>query len=194
MFRLATLAVGLMVVFAGCASTAVDETTTPTTDATPTETAVATDTATAAPRGTATTTAAPAPTATPTATPDVETPAVPVLNADDMAGLMGAFGIEVDFVDRAADPAAGYVMSYRTRQVTRNAVAGEMGTVAGVWAAFVDDHPDPGDRLLVRVTTGGSTTGYYYVKTEWAVAYNAGDMTANELGMRVLATLEVNDG
>lgn len=79
----------------------------------------------------------------------------------------------------------------------QDALLREMGQVAGTYAAYVSDENvnDPPERLLITVVArdGKTVAGWYYIDTEWSMAYMNGEITAEEYSLLVMNTVEAND-
>lgn len=167
--------------------------------------------ATATPNGEPTPTSTVTPTATPTPTPtaeatpalastpqptevQIDTPAVTTVagERDDeyyqtllTAGLQQQ-DVSVSSIERNGPNAT---LSYTTIQTTESGIAQEMGTVAGAYAFAVGDGWDT-ERLNVRILgADGTQIGTYRVESEWARMYNSGEISSENLSLRILSTL-----
>lgn len=170
---------------------------TPTADARETASATQTQTdggsdATATPEPTAT--ATPEPTASPTPAPIATVTSDEQISEADFRAVLEAQGVDVVLFQRNSNEERGYVLAYRSSQTTEEGIAQEMGTVAGTWAAFVEANGEDnvGEGLIVQIQdVNGEPAGYYEIKTEWAVQYNEGELTAEEYSILILRTIEV---
>lgn len=151
---------------------------TPVSEATATETA---DPATTTPTATAT------PTPSPTATP------VSIGPSHFETVLAEQYNADVVSYEETGDTGELTVTSHSFGST--DALATEMGQVAGTYAAYVDSAEDPPAKLEVTVleADGETVAGTYTVQTEWAVAYNDGEITAEQYSTRVMQTIEVAD-
>lgn len=76
-----------------------------------------------------------------------------------------------------------------------NVLAEEMGTVAGVYAAYVDEEAvdEPPEQLVVEVREidGETVAGTYSIDIEWMEAYNDGELSGEEVALLIMETIEV---
>lgn len=81
-------------------------------------------------------------------------------------------------------------LEYYPLGTTEDEIVEEMGYITGAFAEAINMGLEV-DRLeATALDIADEPVSEWYVETEWAEAYNAGEMTANEVAMQALATLE----
>ena len=159
---------------------------------------------------TPTSTSTPVPTSTPTPTPDrvtttaapmtvVQTTSTPTLSpsptgkSDNYYHTVMRMAIEkeqnVD-VRNFYETQNVAQLSYTSSAASETQVGAEMGTVAGVVAWSVDNGWDAERVDVTMYSVSGLKAGTYYIERGWVEEYNTGQITMEELGYRVLTTIQ----
>lgn len=145
------------------------------------------DGSTAAGDGTGVATASPVPTTAPPTTARTPTPAPGVDHATRFRGFLESEGVAVREL-REEGPIV--TLRYATESTSYQAVSRGIGRIAGGFFRGVRDGWTV-TRLEATVTDAtGAPLATWFARTEWYREYRAGEITADELSLRVLRTVE----
>lgn len=90
-----------------------------------------------------------------------------------------------------SDPAVGTVeLQYKTTKTQYEELGAEIGAISGGFFRQVTDGWNVTRLNAAIVQTGTDPDATWYAKTEWLTAYQNGELTSEELSLRVLETLE----
>lgn len=109
---------------------------------------------------------------------------------DGVDGFVAALeerGIELESVEEVAEQLS---LEYVETAPARNGTFEVVGLVAGGYAALVAAGFEARGLELVFFEADGSALGIAEARTEWAVAFNEGDLSAGEFGELVAGTIE----
>jgi len=105
-------------------------------------------------------------------------------------------GVEVAELEVEEEEALGMdVLSfdYYPLGPTEDEIIEEMGYVTGAFAEAVNMGLEVERLEATALDIAGEPISEWYVETEWAEEYNAGEMTSNELALETMMTLEMID-
>jgi hypothetical protein len=153
----------------------------------------------ATPTATPTATATPIATPSPTATPTVTATSTPTATATPLGDeqlrvlfrtVVSDYVYSVDSMTRTGDI---LILEYTSTASSEDEVAREIGGVAGAYAEAVNQSWSI-ERLEAGIyARDGDAAGDFYIKRDWAVAYNEGEITLEEYSRRVAETLQAYD-
>lgn len=105
---------------------------------------------------------------------------------------VGQWGVALQSVERSGDVLS---VDYDTTATTNEEIVEEISYLVGTYADIVDDGLET-DRMDVTATEpdDDSERAYWYVESDWAEAYTAGELSEEELLALVLETVEIADG
>lgn len=113
------------------------------------------------------------------------------------ATIPGARGAFLDYLDRTgvaiesltSDGDVAY-LRYATDSRRYEEFSGEIGTVAGGFLRSVEEGWDRERMEATMLAPGGETLAYWYVEAAWGRQYRRGELTGQELSLKVLRTLQ----
>lgn len=122
---------------------------------------------------------------TPTPRP-TETPTSASAARDRLVGYLEQRDIVVEELVREGSTVA---LTYETTRTDYNELGAEIGTIAGAYFREVADGWDV-ERLDALVLRDGERIATWHAKSAWLREYQNGEITGEELSLRVLQTLE----
>ena len=97
--------------------------------------------------------------------------------------------LEVDTTRRSGDVIT--VGDHISSASHRNELAAEMGTVIGSYIGTIENFDYPSERMVVTVKSRwGTEVGTYRIERKWVEAHLNGEMTMEELTIKVVNTME----
>ena len=110
---------------------------------------------------------------------------------EEFEELLEAFGVEI--VSATIEDDSLYV-EYYPMGTDEGEIASEMGYISGAYIGLINRGLETEQMNVTALDwMDDSDLAYWYVETEWVEEYLDGDITEDELSIRILLTLEMAD-
>lgn len=108
----------------------------------------------------------------------------------NMRDSLESEGISVDYF---SEDAGTVFLEYVSTETTEEGIAGEIGTVAGVYRNNVVDGWDVDSLEVTVLDSDEFPVGSYYIESQWVEELNSGEITQEEFLQRITDTIMVQD-